>query len=71
MIIQPGLYRSTTSLPFRIGDIVSEEEGRHEARVDGVRSRIFVKLTWLDTGWKSELLATDLVLIRRATQTLE
>jgi hypothetical protein len=55
--------------PFRLGDIVAEVEGRHEAIVVSVISDEAC-VRWLDTGWRSRFLASDLRLVRRANTSL-
>jgi hypothetical protein len=55
--------RRDDHFPFRIGDIVRETEGRHEAEVRAVHFNT-VLLRWLDTGWRGEATIRDLVLVR-------
>jgi len=49
---------------FKCGDIVHEKNGRHEARVDAVLWASVAKVTWLESGWKSELRLSDIEVVR-------
>jgi hypothetical protein len=45
---------------FKCGDIVREKGGRHEARLDAVLWATTASVTWLESGWKSELLLSEI-----------
>jgi hypothetical protein len=53
--------------PFRLGDIVAEIEGCHEAELVAVISNQAC-VRWLDTGWRSEFMPSELRLVRRAAR---
>ena len=47
---------------FNCGDVVIEKDGgRHEARIDAILWATVARVTWLDTGWKSELPLNSIV----------
>lgn len=56
-------------LPFRLGDIVREHDGRHTGEVRAVDTTLVVKVKWHDTGWTSWVADDGLALVHRSTTT--
>lgn len=52
---------------LRVGDLVRERDGRHLATVTAV-FHWTVRVRWIETGWRSDLLPEEVELVEAAKQ---